>query len=303
MKAYVDEIGSLPNIAFPSSYNEKMFWRRVFDRDPAFVTYCDKLATKKIFENYAGDLHVAETLWTGTDPDALPAELCNDDVVVKFNAASTRNWFFGRPPEPPDRFKSTLRRWMRRWPYGAGSGQWGYSQVKPLLYAERMVAPAEEWIVEFSVHLFGGEVFYTLVYLGEKRRGSLCSIYDESGNRLSVTNTLVMRDPARALPEDFELPDCYATAMRIARDIARDSDYLRIDFMCPDGKLYGGEVTVYPGGGLMTNSDPEVLAEMGRIWDLRRSWFLRTPQSGWRQWYRAKLQAFAETNAKERGSE
>ncbi|WEK51015.1 MAG: hypothetical protein P0Y66_02810 [Candidatus Kaistia colombiensis] len=76
--------------------------------------------------------------------------------------------------------------------------------------------------------------------------------------------------------------------------LAAGTDYLRVDFMVVDGKLHGGEITPYPSAGLMTNSDPAVLAQMGRSWDLGQSWFLRTPQSGWRAAYQAMLRRHVE---------
>jgi hypothetical protein len=293
LRVYMRDIGVLPNVALPSSYHEKMFWRRVFDRNPAFVTFCDKLASKEVFASCGEDVAVAETLWVGTDPPGLPAALRRDDVVVKMNAASGRNWVFGRPPDKEADFSSTCRAWLRQ-PYSPWKGEWGYTQVKPRLFAERMVAPAENRFVEFTVHVFGGEVFHTVVFLGLKRPGTLCAIFDEAGRRLAVRYLYPIGNPHRALPEDFLLPDGYATAMRVARAVARDSDYLRVDFMYAGERLYGCEITPYPLAGLMIYSDPEVMAEMGRLWDLRRAWFLTTPQTGWRRWYQRLLRAFAE---------
>ncbi len=98
LRHYVVELGKFPNVAFPSSYHEKMFWRRVFDRTPEFVRFSDKLAVKDVFRAHDGRVRIAETLWTGTDPEDMPASLCRPDVVVKANAGAGLYWFFAEIP-------------------------------------------------------------------------------------------------------------------------------------------------------------------------------------------------------------
>lgn len=293
-RAYRAEFGALPRVVLPVSYNDKMFWRRVFDRNPAFIAHCDKLETKKLFARHSEPLRLAETLWTGTDPAELPASLRNPGVVVKMNSGSGRNWFFHERTDAEAAFLATCRAWLAR-PYGRDTAEWAYGETSRCLFAEEVLEPDRHRIDEIKVHLFSGEIFYALIYRGEKAEASLSGIFDAEGRRLRVTNSAVADDPARALPASYRVPACYGDAMRVATAMAAGSDYLRVDFMVVDGQLYGGEITPYPTAGLMTNSDPTVLAAMGRCWDLRQSWFLSTPQLGWRavyqQWLREHIDA------------
>ncbi|MCX5567567.1 ATP-grasp fold amidoligase family protein [Kaistia nematophila] len=291
-RAFRAEIGALPQILLPVSYSDKMFWRRVFDRNPAFVAHCDKLATKRLFVQQ--DVAVAELLWSGTDPAALPDALRHGDVVVKMNAACDRNWFFRHRDEDSAAFEATCRGWLEQ-TFGVDALEWAYGAAPKRLLAERVLADDPRGIDEIKVHLFSGEVFYALIYRGEKTPDGRSGIFDRDGRRLRVTNSVVAKDPGRALPAGYRVPDCFGRAIEVARRLAADTDYLRVDFMVVDGKLHGGEITPYPSAGLMTNSDPAVLAQMGRSWDLRRSWFLRTPQTGWRALYQAMLRRHVET--------
>ena len=77
--------------------------------------------------------------------------------------------------------------------------------------------------------------------------------------------------------------------MKTMKKLAVGSDYLRVDLMYDGLDLYGGEITVYPTGGRMTNSDPDVMADMGRCWNLELSWFMQTRHTGWRRWYQRQL--------------
>jgi hypothetical protein len=294
--SFYKELGYLPNVALPDTYNEKMFWRRVFDHDPRFVAYCDKIETKKLFLAHAPAIDVAQTLWSGSDPAEMPPSLMGADTVVKSSSGSRANWFFSERPAEREAFLATCRKWLSR-PYGVKHGEWAYTKTRRMLLAERTVISDRTKLEDLKVHLFGGEVFYTLIYLGEKMPGCRSAIFDEHGKRLTVTNSVVAKNPAKAAAASYRVPDCYPVAMDIARKLARDSDYLRVDFMVADGKLYGGEITVYPTAGLMTNSEPDVLRKMGEAWDLRRSWFLSTDHTGWRALYKRFLKRETEAKA------
>jgi hypothetical protein len=289
LKHYWLELRTLPNVALPRTYYEKMFWRRVFDHNPAFLIFSDKLCTKDIFASFGSDIRVPETLWVGNDPARLPAELRRPDVVAKMNTGVGRNWFFAERPDG-ERFLAAFRKWLEH-PPTKTLAEWAYGLVDPVMFAERLVVERDEKLEELKVHLFAGEVFYTVVYVDEKRPGTKSAIFDTDGRRLKVTTSLVERNPGAALPTDYRLPERYADALQLARSIAAGLDYARVDFMVAHGRLYSGEVTIYPTAGLMTNSDPAVMAEMSRRWNLRQSWFVSAPQRGWRRHYQRLLRA------------
>jgi len=294
---FVRELGHLPRITRPRTYNEKMLWRMVFDRNPRFITYSDKLATKAYFARICPKLRVPGVLWQGDAPENMPGRFLSEPVVIKASHGCNFNWFPAHMPPDQEAFKCKARRWLAT-DYSRRMGEWAYREVPPRLFVEeRVEATPPNEIVELKVHVFHGRVFYTVVYLREKTSRSLSAIFDAAGSRLPVTNSVVVSDPGRALPEDFRLPACYSQAMDAAVRISDQADYLRVDFMIADDVLFGGEITVYPTAGLMTNSSPECMDALGRAWDIRRSWLLSTPHAGWRRhyvkWLRRALDDFS----------
>ncbi len=282
---FVRELGQLPRITLPRTYNEKMLWRMVFDRNPQFVTYSDKLGSKACFARICPDLRVPGVLWQGDAPEGMPFRFLSEPVAIKASHGCHFNWFPDHMPPDQEAFQREARRWLAA-DYSRQLGEWAYREVRPRLFVEEWVeaTPPSE-IIELKVHVFHGAVFYTVVYLREKSSRSLSAIFDAAGSRLTVTNSVVAGDPGRALPEDFRLPACYRQAMDAASRVAAQTDYLRVDFMVADDVLFGGEITVYPAAGLMTNSSPECMDALARAWDLRLSWLLSTPQKGWRRHY------------------
>lgn len=265
-----------------------MFWRRIFDHNPDFVTFSDKIATKDVFRQLTRPIDVPDTLWRGTDPAEFPESLMRDDVVVKHNSGYNQNWFFHARGTDRLEFEAACRQWMSA-PFGQHERQWAYSAVDRQIFAEAVISKDPRDLAEIKVQVIDGEVYYAMIYVGEKTEDSKSAIFSETGQRLKVTNSVTPKRPGHALPEDFRVPDCYDVAMEAAREIGAHQDYVRVDFIVADGRLYGGEVTVYPSAGLMTNSDPDVLQDMANHWKLDKTWFVRTKKSGWMEIYRQSL--------------
>lgn len=285
IQRFVKELGYMPRIASPCTYHEKMLWRMIFDHNPQFVTLSDKLGARARFSAKCPEVHLPRILWQGRCPEELPLRFLNENVVIKANHGCRYNWFSPRQEPDADRFRRKLRRWLRK-DHSNKRGEWAYSEISRQLFVEELVDVARPGeMIELKVHVFHGRVFYTVVYMHEKTPQSLSAIFDVTGKRLSVTNSVVAKDPGRALPADFKLPACYRDAMDAAVRVAGELDYLRVDFMISGERLYGGEITVYPSAGLMTNSCTESMAALGDAWDIRRSWFLSASHKGWRRQY------------------
>ena len=55
--------------------------------------------------------------------------------------------------------------------------------------------------------------------------------------------------------------------------------------------MYFSELTLYSDGGFGWIDAVELNQRYTDIWDLGKSWFLQTPQSGWRRFYADALRA------------
>ncbi len=288
-------LGYWPNIAFPVTYHEKMYWRRIFDHDPFHKTCCDKLATKGLFGALADPVAAPATLWVGDHPDDFPTSLMRDDVVVKMTAGCRQNWFFSRDGHDRAAFEAACRGWLAQ-PYGVKQAQWGYRDTPRRLMAEKLVAKSPADIEELKFHCLNGQVNHVIVYRGEKTDASRSAIFAADGTREKVMNTVAMRDASKRFPDDYRLPSSFGRARAAAQALSQGRDYLRVDFMVAGGVLWAGEVTVYPSAGLMGASDLRLIRSLANTWDMRLSWFVKTPQAGRLEAYRQRLLPFVETN-------
>lgn len=275
--------GRLPSPAFPVVYSDKMQWRKIFDHNPLFITFSDKLAAKDHLARHCPDLALPRTLWQGHSIDEAPPEVLAGDVVVKANHGSTMNHFIRGGRYDPAELRRLTQGWMAR-RYGGSNAEWAYAHVRPMLLVEELLVGESGPLVEINIRAGGGRVMLGSLLLHAKTKRQSAIYLDAEGRRI---DTLVGEGMDRAELDRVPVPEGYAQAWRHAERMSREVDYARYDFFWTGSRLYGGEITVYPASGYSILNEIDRL--IGNGWDLRTAWFMTAPLSGWRARYREAL--------------
>jgi hypothetical protein len=276
-------IGRFPNSVYPGTVEEKFLWRKLFDHNPLFVTVTDKLQMKEYVHNVVPDLKQARLLWFGDDPRAIPDSLLRGNVAVKANNGSRQNvLIFNRGVD-----RAELEREVCKWlfaPYGQQKGEWAYRHVrKGVLIEELLLENGVPVCSEFKFHVGCGRTSY--VYTKAK-----CGSGKTREIVLSRQGAAFAIDDVEGMPlTDFELTKNFVRLREFAEVLAQPFDFIRCDLYDIDGEVYFSELTVYPSSGYGTVKNRKLNEQRNRDWDIRRSWFLSTPQKGWRRLYAEAL--------------
>ena len=73
------------NLRNPQTFNEKINWRKLHQRDPRFALFADKVAVKDEIAKLAGPEYVIPTLWVGKRPEDIPFDRLDPPYVIKIN--------------------------------------------------------------------------------------------------------------------------------------------------------------------------------------------------------------------------
>jgi len=277
-----------PNFATPRYLGELVQWRKVIDRNPAFVTFADKLATKDWIAARLPGVSMAETVWVGERPEDIPDALLAEGYVIKTNNASGQNYLPHRGALTRAEVNRKFRRWLRasegrRWLGWLDQRQeWAYLPVPPRVFVEKKIGEDQQ-LVDIAVRVMNGVPQLVSCALDFKTDDSKSGYFWPDGTPLD--------DPAATkLPSDFTVPPAFDQAIRHAALLGQGFDYLRIDFLAAGEALYAGEITCYPASGFGA-ADEWFFRFVYRRWldTLHLSWPLATPQ-GWPQ--RVYLAAF-----------
>jgi hypothetical protein len=284
---FVMKLGYLPNPAAPESYHELVLWRKILDRNPLFVTLTDKLAAKAHISSACPELALPRTLWSGRDATDIPLDLLAGDVVVKTNHGCAMNIFVANGDPDQSFIVARVKHWLRK-RYGRRDGEWAYWPIVRSVFVEERLALAGARIAtDIKVHVCGGAVTHAWV---EDKAAKRSLLLDRDSNPVPGRDPDYPRED-QAVPVNARLLDYVRQAVSIAPVIAGDLDYIRIDFLVTDHRLYAGEIVVYPGAGYGTTTNPAFAGEIERLWRLDRSHYLQRRHSGLARVYASALHA------------
>ena len=263
---YRARIGHPLNLDNPRTFNEKLQWLKLHDRNPLYTTLVDKCDVKPWVAEKIGWEHVVPTLgvWNSFDEidfSSLPERfvlkcthdsgglaICRDRTTFDMAAARRK-----------------IERSLAKNFYWSGR-EWPYKNVKPRVIAEEYLDAGNGVfdIVDYKFMCFGGTARCAFTCTGRAERDLRVDFFDLDWKPLPFTrhypaSDLLPKPPTR-LREMIAMSECLANAIPFAR----------ADFYEVNGKAYFGELTFYPGSG-MEEFEPE-------SWDAELGDWIRLPQ-------------------------
>ena len=242
--------GRWPQLTKPLRFTEFVQRRKLEDRDPRIPARSDKVAVKAHVATTLGTSWVTPTLWHGTElPEQVPVPL---PFVMKARHGC------GQVEIVRDEFqwqqaKASARRWVRQ-TYGSWLDEWAYQHIPRGLLIEPLLGDGVVLPIDYKFIVISARVECIEVHL------------DRKGNHRWVT---LDRDwnPISQTPLDIvEAPVCLAEMIEGAERLGRDHDCVRIDLYVIDNRPRFGEMTFYPGSGLLPINPLALDLTLGQAW-------------------------------------
>jgi hypothetical protein len=250
----------------PRRFTEKMQWRKLFDLDPIYVVWCDKIATREYVAQRVGPDAVVPILWIGSDPYALPFEKLRPPYIVKCSHGSGWNIVIrGNDTEDYAAIRAQLGRWLAI-DYGIECGEPGYSAVPRRLLVEPLLTHRGGYPIEYKFFMFNGVTHLVMLRTnyGDLAHERSQAYYDVQWRQLPIrTLDMSYTDPVPC-PLEFD------TMRVMAERLSEDCDHLRVDFLVSNGRVYVCELTSYHRGGLFRFEPDKQDFVLGEWWKLRR---------------------------------
>ncbi len=253
----------------PVSYNEKIMWRKIFDRNPLFPVLADKYAARgyvvETLGKDSGEGILVPLLFVTQDPAEIPFEDLPEEYIVKPNHGSGWSIIVDIDhPAHPGEIVSTCRKWLRK-TYGKSKMEWAYSKIEPCIMVEKLLKDNRGRLApDFKFYVFNGTT--GMVYVLYDRFGSPTeAFYDRGFKRLRV-NTSFPDGPEIREPENF------GKMIEISEKLASELDFLRVDLYDVDGRIFFGEFTLYPASGMYRYAPLGFERKLGEHWPLNREY-------------------------------
>lgn len=244
----------------PRTFNEKLQWLKLYDRNPLYTTMVDKVAAKDYVAGIIGEEHIIPTLGVWNDPDEIDFDALPEQFVLKCNHNSGLGMCICKDKSKLDikRVKAELRKGLKQdyWIFGR---EWPYKNVPRKILAERYMeddVSEYERLNDYKVYTFNGKARVVGIYT-DRDKYTKQEFFDADFNHLNFTWGYPHCDRLPCKPRKFKV------MLDLAETLSQNIPQLRCDFYEVDNEVYFGELTFFDGGGFDHIEPPEWDGKMG----------------------------------------
>ena len=258
------ENGYKLNLVNPKTFNEKLQWLKLNDKNPTYTKMVDKYEAKDFVAGIIGDSYIIPTLAIYNNIDEIDFDALPNQFVLKCTHDSGGIVICkDKPHLNVKEAKDLLSRGLKK-NYYLQNREWPYKNVKPRLIAEQYMEDETGELRDFKFFCFDGEV--KALFIASDRTKDVetkFDFFDENFNHLPFTNG----HPNADVPPTK--PVCFEEMKKLAAKLSKGIPHVRVDFYEIRGKVYFGEMTFFHWSGMRPFSPYE--------WDLTFGDWIKLP--------------------------
>lgn len=253
---YFLRFGKKINLDNPRTFNEKLNWLKLYDRNPVYTIMADKYAAKEFVTKRIGSEYVVPCygVWSrfkDIDFESLPGQFV---LKTTHNSCCT---YIVRDKSRMELGKMSCVIWHflhRNLFYGFG--EWPYKNIPHRVLAEKLLDDhTGTELQDYKFWCFAGVP--RLMYFSVKSRNVYENFYDMDFKPVYINHGY----PRRA--DEFEKPENFEMMKSLAARLSAGVPFLRVDFFNVDGHVFFGEMTFYDWAGMRPFSDWNVDVRLG----------------------------------------
>lgn len=253
------------NLKNPETYNEKLQWLKLYDRDPKYTKMVDKYTVRKYIAKKIGEEYLIPLIgvWDKVeeiDFNSLPCQfvlktthdsggviVCKDKDKLDINKA--RRFL-------KDHLKTNYYILNREWPY---------KNIKPQIICEKYMEDESGYeLKDYKFFCFNGEpkFMYIATDRNTPNEETKFDFFDDEFNHLPFENG----HPNSK--KSLKKPECFDKMIDLAKKLSKNIPHVRVDFYEINKKIYFGELTFYHWSGMVPFKPKEWDYKLGQYIDL-----------------------------------
>lgn len=253
------------NLEEPKTYNEKLQWIKLYDKNPLMPQCADKYTVRNYIKQKGYKEILNDLLWEGFNPEEIPFDDLPEKFVIKITHGSTFNIIVeDKLVINKNEIIKKCKRWLNS-KFIPCYGEWFYGIVKPRIIIEKYIESGNKYgILDYKFFCFNGKVKCIYVSTSKEKDSSYCiDYYDENWNYLNLKRKGHKTLGKLSKPKEFD------KMKEIAEKLAEDFLHVRIDFFYENGRVYFGEMTFTTSAGFGKIEPKEYDLVMGKWLNLK----------------------------------
>lgn len=231
----------------PETFNEKLQWMKIYDRNPMYTVAVDKYLAKKFVADIIGSKYIVKTLGVWENFDEINFEILPSRFVIKCTH-DCGGLVICKNKDYLD--KNAARKKIERslkTNYYFSCREWPYKNVKPRIIAEEFIGDVNSAPIDYKFFTFNGEIDSVMICKGREFGHPWFYFYDLNWQRKRYQYPELEKEDEISKPENFDEMVC------IVRQLAEKFIHARIDLYNEKGKIYFGEITLFNQAGFDTD--------------------------------------------------
>lgn len=262
---FIDSVGYFPDIDNPKTFNEKIQWYKLYYNDPLIVKCIDKISFKDYIKELVGTEYVIPILGEYSNADEINFDELPNQFVIKANYGSdAREIILVTDKSKLDLASTRIRisSWQKPWWRDAWGG---YEFVHPKILIEEYIEQIDGQVYDYKFMCFNGDPNY-IIFSTNRFKDQTIDFFDIYWNKLDITNKNHPNSKNK-----IEQPRHLAQMIEVSIKLSKLFPLARVDFFEAGNRLYVGELTFYPGGGMNKASSIERDYKLGEMLKLPKT--------------------------------
>lgn len=229
----------------PETFNEKLQWLKLHDRQPQYTIMADKYKVREYIAETIGEEYLIPLYGVWESSDDINFDDLPDQFVLKCNHNSGLGMCICTDKLKLDiqKVRKELKKGLKE-NYFMTAREWPYKHIPRRIIAEEYLQ-SENGIADYKIHCFNGEPKFILVCQDRFTESGLTEdFFTCDWNHMNL-----QRPKYPNSVKEIKKPDNFEEMLMLARKLSQNIPFVRVDLYNIDGKIYFSELTFYPASG------------------------------------------------------
>jgi hypothetical protein len=254
------KFGKKINFRNPKTFNEKLQYLKVYNRNPKYCDYADKYLVREFIKQTIGEQHLIPLIAVYDSVDEIDWNMLPHKFVMKCTHASGRNVICSNKDDLNiEKTKKKLKKWISKNFYWHGR-EWVYRSIRPRIIVEQFLEVINGDLLDYKFFCFNGDP--KCLFVASDRNtgeGLKVDFYDMKWNLMPFERHHKNSGKNLIKPKSFD------KMIELSKKLSKGIPFVRVDFYEFEGNIYFGELTFFPGNGMLEFT-PEYYDELLGTW-------------------------------------
>ena len=239
-------MGTKLDLDNPKTFNEKLQWLKLYDRNSEYTKMVDKYEAKEYVANIIGKEHIIPTLGVWDKFDDIDFDALPNEFVLKPTHTSG-NVFICKDKSKIDykKLKKQVNKWLKR-DYYKIHREWPYKNVKPRIIAEEYMENKDHTsIKDYKFYCFNGQADYVMICTGRETGHPKFYFYNKEWKFMRNMSNDGMKLEGKLEEKPIGIEKMFEIAEKLSQGIK----FVRMDLYNVNEKIYFRRIYVFPSSG------------------------------------------------------